>query len=138
MMTRFGKGMGKKAMAAARRGFTLIELLVVIAIIAILAAMLLPVLARAKERANAAFCMSNSKQLALAFHMYTGDFSELYPPNPDEPTIIPGYNWCAGDAGVGMAQEFDSSILKDPIKTLIAPYIGGQVKIFKCPSDRRT
>ncbi|MEY2429739.1 MAG: hypothetical protein QOJ40_2624 [Verrucomicrobiota bacterium] len=121
-----------------RKAFTLIELLVVIAIIAILAAMLLPALARAKERANAASCMSNSKQLALAVNLYTGDFSELYPPNPDEPTTVPNYNWVAGNAGVGGGQEFDSSILRDPLKTLVAPYIGGQSKIFKCPSDRRT
>ena len=59
--------------ARARRGFTLIELLVVIAIIAILAAMLLPALSKAKKKAQQASCLSNQKQLALGWVMYTGD-----------------------------------------------------------------
>ena len=120
------------------RAFTLIELLVVIAIIAILAAMLLPALARAKQRAYAVYCTNSGKQLALAFHMYTGDFSDLYPPNPDDHTTLTNYNWCAGDAGVSGAQEFNPDILRDPNETLIAPYINQNVAIFKCPADKRS
>ena len=63
----------------ARRGFTLIELLVVIAIIAILAAILFPVFARAREKARSSSCLSNMKQIALAVDMYVQDYDECYP-----------------------------------------------------------
>ena len=62
-----------------RKGFTLIELLVVIAIIAILAAILFPVFARAREKARQTSCLSNVKQLALGVHMYCQDFDEAVP-----------------------------------------------------------
>jgi prepilin-type N-terminal cleavage/methylation domain-containing protein/prepilin-type processing-associated H-X9-DG protein len=62
-----------------RRGFTLIELLVVIAIIAILAAILFPVFAQAREKARQALCLSNLKQIASAMHMYSQDFDERIP-----------------------------------------------------------
>jgi len=71
-----------------REGFTLIELLVVIAIIAILAAILFPVFAQAREKARAASCMSNNKQIALAFSMYKQDYDETYPPAVDPVTNL--------------------------------------------------
>jgi prepilin-type N-terminal cleavage/methylation domain-containing protein/prepilin-type processing-associated H-X9-DG protein len=72
-----------------REGFTLIELLVVIAIIAILAAILFPVFAQAREKARSASCLSNNKQIALAFGMYKQDYDETYPPAVDPVSL----NW---------------------------------------------
>jgi prepilin-type N-terminal cleavage/methylation domain-containing protein len=62
-----------------RRGFTLIELLVVIAIIAILAAILFPVFARAREKARQTTCVSNLRQLGMALHQYASDWGEVFP-----------------------------------------------------------
>jgi len=64
-----------------KRAFTLIELLVVIAIIAILAAILFPVFAQAKEAAKKTTCLSNTKQMALGIYMYSNDNDDVYPQN---------------------------------------------------------
>jgi len=73
---------GRKLMRV-RNGFTLIELLVVIAIIAILAAILFPVFAQAREKARQATCLSNQKQIALALLMYNQDYDEEFPGSTD-------------------------------------------------------
>jgi prepilin-type N-terminal cleavage/methylation domain-containing protein/prepilin-type processing-associated H-X9-DG protein len=87
---------GGGSMRARDRGFTLIELLVVIAIIAILAAILFPVFSQARDKARAAACLSNMKQVALALSMYTSDNDETLPLHNDtdtfmQPTVPP--NW---------------------------------------------
>ena len=75
-----------------RRGFTLIELLVVIAIVAILAALLFPVFARAREAARKAVCASNLRQIGLAFALYGGDYDDCFPDN-DDPYLWMGRRW---------------------------------------------
>src|SRR4051812_12763405 len=105
------------------KGFTLIELLVVIAIIAILAALLLPVISRAKQKSQSVYCLNNGKQMMTAMVMYAGESNDFFPPNPDDGNTLAGYNWCSGRAGVGGSEEFNSEILNDPKRSLLAPYL---------------
>jgi prepilin-type N-terminal cleavage/methylation domain-containing protein len=128
------------------KGFTLIELLVVIAIIAILAAMLLPALAKAKVRAHRIQCLSNLKQLALGWFMYSGDNNDQLLPtvgqgalqvqlasNPYCQPSNPGNQWIYGDVSV-----FPAAINTDLIKVgLIFPYVPN-LAVFKCPADKKT
>jgi len=108
-----------------KTGFTLIELLVVIAIIAILAAILFPVFAKARENARRASCQSNLKQLGLGIMQYTQDSDEVFPM-----TRYPG-NQAASDAPWG-AQK----VVNFGWEHAIYPYVKS-TQIFKCPSSSK-
>jgi prepilin-type N-terminal cleavage/methylation domain-containing protein/prepilin-type processing-associated H-X9-DG protein len=109
-MSVFNKEQNNREDKSRRRAFTLIELLVVIAIIAILAAILFPVFARARENARRASCMSNLKQIGLGVMMYTQDFDEH----------VPG-----SSANDSMGTKFSARL---------DPYVKS-TQVFKCPSD---
>jgi prepilin-type N-terminal cleavage/methylation domain-containing protein/prepilin-type processing-associated H-X9-DG protein len=118
-------------------GFTLIELLVVIAIIAILAAILMPVLSHAKQKAQGSQCLNNGHQMMVALNIYGTENNDFFPPNPDDGNTDPGYNWVSGEAGIGQPQEFDPDCVANPALSLLIGYLGGNVNLFRCPADTR-
>lgn len=119
-------------------GFTLIELLVVIAIIAILAAILLPALARAKQRAQGILCMSNSRQIMLCWRMYADDNNDVLAPN-DYPymTAAPRdgsvQNWVFGSMAVNI-DSIDTAVLVNQKLSSLAAY-NQNPALYKCPAD---
>jgi prepilin-type N-terminal cleavage/methylation domain-containing protein/prepilin-type processing-associated H-X9-DG protein len=139
-------------MVTRKRGFTLIELLVVIAIIAILAAILFPVFARAREAARRAVCLSNMRQLALAMIMYTNDYEERFPLAYTGgkcgcyqgcTLIAPGCDYTAGSGDAIPGSLYDNgnprdcskgSWMFDSWKDFIQPYIKN-ADVFRCPSN---
>ena len=110
-------------------GFTLIELLVVIAIIAILAAMLLPVLSKAKIKGQRTSCLSNTKQLQLCWQMYADDNGERLPANPAAAGTA---GWILGDMR-NTADAVNLALLQTGV---LYPY-NKQTGIYRCPGDNR-
>lgn len=138
MITRFFSSPRQSRRNSGRRdggGFTLIELLVVIAIIAILAGLLLPALAKAKAKGQGIKCMSNLRQIQLAWHFYALDNEDRITSSgyksPVEPTA-----WVGGwlDYNPANSDNTNTVILRDPVKSKFAAYLQA-VDIYKCPAD---
>lgn len=123
------------AIKTKQAGFTLIELLVVIAVIAILAALLLPALTKARERAQAVICLNNTKQLNVAWQLYAADHSDSLPYNLGMAgsSFRTNLNWVNDVMTWGL--DSDNTNPAAITEAALGPFLSGSTAVFHCPSD---
>jgi prepilin-type N-terminal cleavage/methylation domain-containing protein/prepilin-type processing-associated H-X9-DG protein len=131
-----GRNVGQAAKFSPFTGFTLIELLVVISVIAILAALLLPALTSAKAQGARTQCLSNQKQLAVAWTIYTGDNREKYALNGGDPATVSteAHLWVYGGNHGDPNTLTNAQYLVGATYAFFAPLLPGPM-IYKCPAD---
>jgi prepilin-type N-terminal cleavage/methylation domain-containing protein len=119
-----------------RRGFTLVELLLVMVIIAILSAILLPALSKARARAEAIACLNNTRQLIVAWQLYANDHDSLLPYNlgMNATSFRTNLNWVNNVMTWDTAQ--DNTNLATITDASLGPYISRAASLYHCPSDR--
>lgn len=115
------------------KGFTLMELLVVVAVVGLLAGLILPGLSAAKGRAHGSRCISNFKQFALALQLYSQDHDDRLVPNAGGQDEAPGAKWVDGWLGLPGPDCTNAIHLQ---RSLLAPYLGGDLTLWRCPSSR--
>ncbi len=132
-----------QSVKARHRAFTLIELLVVIAIIAILAAILMPVLNAAKLKGQGIQCVNNMRQLMIAFKMYSNENNGYFPLNmslgaytDNGNWALPNINWVAGQQNYsGVPDNTNYALLMNSQETQLAPYAPNPA-VYRCPADQ--
>lgn len=123
--------------ASGERAFTFTDLLVVVVVLGLLLFVLIPARADSRTKTRGVRCLDNQRQIMAAVLMYTDDNHDLFPPNPDDGSLVTGHHWCIGNAGVGGAAEFNPDLLADPQRCLIVSYLNTNVSLFRCTTDLR-